>query len=515
MADDSILKNGERGDLYLLWSLAAVKFLIHVAVNAAAAYGYFRDEFYYIACSDHLAFGYVDQPPLSILLLKMSRVIFGDSLTALRVLPAIAGALTVILAGLMARALGGGRFAQLLAALCVLSAPLHLGINGFYSMNSFDILIWTAAAYIIMLWIRDRDPGLWLWLGVLLGLGLLNKISVLWLGLGLAAGLLFTRERRCFLTRGPWLAAGIAFLIFLPHIVWQVHNGWPTLQFMAGAADKMIRTTFAAYLGRQIMDMHPLLFPLWLTGLAWYLFSERGRPFRALGIIYISVFALLVISGTARSAYLAPSYPMLFAPGALVFEKLLSGPFRRAKRSLAVALIIAGGIATAPLVLPVIPAESYIRYSDALGLPPYTDEKAEMGKLPQFFADMNGWEEIVASLGNAYDGVRGKESGPWAVFALNYGVAGAVDFFGKQYGLPGAISGHNSYWMWGPGDPPPRNLLIVGGRQEDYNICGDLEQAGVTHCAYCMPYENNNPIYVCRDIQVDADVIWPEVKHFE
>ncbi len=162
---------------------------------------------------------------------------------------------------------------------------------------------------------------MWIWLGVLLGLGLQNKISVLWLGFGLAVGLLLTKNRRSLLTRGPWLAAGIALLIFLPHIIWQAMNGWPTLQFMTGATSKMLEISFLDYLGSQIMGMHPLLFPVWFAGLVGFLFASKGKSYRALGIIYVSVFALLVISGNARSSYLAPAYPMLFASGALVLER--------------------------------------------------------------------------------------------------------------------------------------------------------------------------------------------------
>jgi len=512
---NSIRPDFERRDLILLISLTAVKFLIHCGVNITGAYGFFRDEFYYIACSDHLAFGYVDHPPLSILLLKVSRFILGDSLVAIRFLPALAGALTVLLTGLIVKELGGRRFARLFAALCVLLAPLHLAMNSFFSMNSFDILIWTAAAYVLILWINRRNPRMWLWLGVLLGFGLQNKISVLWLGFGMAAGLLLTKNRRFFLTRGPWLAAGIALLIFLPHIIWQMSNGWPTLEFMAGAAGKMLKVSFPEFLGSQIMDMHPLLFPVWLAGLVWYLFASQGKPYRALGIIYVSVSALLVISAGARSSYLAPAYPMLFASGALVLERVSGTPLMKYARGIVVAVILTGGVAIAPLALPVLPVEKHIDYSAALGNTPTTEEKLEVGVLSQFFADMHGWEEIVATVAGVYEDVKSGNQGKWAVFAGNYGVAGAIDFLGKEYNLPPAISGHNNYWLWGPSDPPPENLIIIGGRLEDYFVCREAWQAGVTDCTYCMPYENNNPVFVCGGLRDDPIMIWPEVKHFE
>ena len=515
MNSDSSRPESKRQDFILLICVAAAKFLIHCGVNLTGAYGFFRDEFYYIACSDHLAFGYVDHQPLSIWLLKISRLILGDSLVAIRFLPALAGALTVLLTGLIVKELGGKRFAMLFAALCVLLAPLHLALGSYYSMNSFDILIWTAAAYILVLWVNWRDPRMWLWLGVLLGFGLQNKISVLWLGFGLAVGLLLTENRRSFLTRGPWLTAGIALLIFLPHIIWQMSNDWPMLEFMAGAIDKMLEVSLSGYLGGQIMGMHPLLFPVWLAGLVWYLFAKQGKQYRLLGMIYVSVFALLVISGSARSSYLAPAYPMLFASGAVVLESISRAPLMKYVRGAIVALVLAGGIAIAPLALPVLPVETYIEYSAALGNEPATDEKHEVAALGQFFADMHGWEEIVATVAGVYEGVKSEDSGKWAVFTGNYGVAGAIDFLGKEYNLPPAISGHNNYWLWGPGDPPPENLIIMGGRREKYFSCREAWQAGTTDCTYCMPYENNNPVFVCLGLQADPTIIWPEVKHFQ
>ena len=284
-SNGTVQKNYEKRTFVLLVMLAAFKFLFHLSTNLSGAYGYFRDEFYYIACSDHLAFGYVDQPPLSILLLKASRILFGDSLTAIRLFPALAGALTVFVAGRIAKELGGGRFAQLFAGLCVLLAPLPLALGSYYSMNSWDLLVWTLAAWILVKWINTKDPKLWIWLGLVLGLGLQNKISVLWLGFGIALGLLATDNRRVLLMPGPWLGTGIASLIFLPHVLWQIVNGWPTLEFMSGAAGKIMEVTFLRYLGSQIMEMNPVLFPVWFAGLVWYLFAEKGRPYRMLGII--------------------------------------------------------------------------------------------------------------------------------------------------------------------------------------------------------------------------------------
>jgi hypothetical protein len=299
---------------------------------------------------------------------------------------------------------------------------------------------------------------------------------------------------------------------------------------MAGATgSKMLTVSPLAYLGSQVMEMNPLFFPVWLAGLTWYLFSRKGRPYRILGILYLSIFTLLVTSGNARSSYLAPVYPMLFASGALVLDQVTGKVLRRSLRYFVrgalVALTLAGGVAIAPLALPVLPVETYINYAAALDTAPSTEERHEVGVLGQFFADMHGWDEIVATVGSVYEKVKTEKAQPgedgtniqrWAVLAGNYGNAGAIDFLGKEYGLPPAISGHNNYWLWGPGDPPPENLIILGGQVENYmDMCGEVRQADTIECGYCMPYENNRPVIVCKDLQVDTDKWWAGLKHYE
>jgi hypothetical protein len=206
---------------------------------------------------------------------------------------------------------------------------------------------------------------------------------------------------------------------------------------------------------------------------------------------------------------------MLFASGALLLEKVSGTTQLKWARAAFVVLVLQVGIIAAPFATPVLPVDKLIQYSKALGMKPKTEENHPTELLSQFFADMNGWEEIVESVAEVYEDVRSNGSERWAVFTDNYGVAGAVNFLGGKYGLPPAISGHNNYWLWGPGDPPPGNLIIVSDSFENDGLCAEAWQAGTTDCTYCMPYEDNNPIFVCKGIQASPDAIWPEVKHFE
>jgi hypothetical protein len=502
----------------ILLYLAIGKLFIHLFVNLGGGYGFFRDEFYYIACSEHLDWGYVDQPPLSIVLLKISRLILGDSLTAIRLFPAVAGAVTLVITGLIVKKLGGGRFAQILAALSVIIVPIYLGVNNVYSMNSFDILFWALAAYVIILIIQNNRHHLWLWLGLILGLGLMNKISILWFGLGLLLGLIFTSHRKSLLTKWPWLAGLIAFIIFLPYLIWQVVHQWPTLEFIRNATtQKMAAISPVDFLTAQFFTMHPLTFPLWFCGLLYYLFFKKGRQFRILGIIYLSVLLILIINQKSRTGYLASAYPMLFASGALVLETFTQKLNWKGIKFTIIVVIILGGMVFAPLALPVLPVEKYITYADYLGRKPSTEETKKVGKLPQHYADMFGWEKMVATIANVYKNLPSEDQSQCVIFTGNYGEAGAVDFLGKKYNLPRAISGHNNYWIWGPGNATIQVVIFFGGPSEETLrlLFKEVEKSAIFTCTYCMPYENNTPIYICKKPIEDIKKIWPRIKNYD
>jgi 4-amino-4-deoxy-L-arabinose transferase-like glycosyltransferase len=514
-------QEGTRGGTGFLFAFALLKLAIHLVT--AGGYGWFRDELYYIACSRHLAWGYVDHPPLSIFLLRLSRAVLGDSILAIRLPPAVGGAATVFVAGWICRRLGGGRFAQALAMISVIAAPAILAIDHFYSMNAFDLLIWPAAAAILVRVLQGGDRRLWLLLGLVMGLGLLNKISVLWLGFGLAVGLLATPERRWLRTPWPWAAGAVSALCFLPYVVWQVANGWPTLEFMHNASGlKMLPHSPLGFLAEQVLMMNPVTLPIWGAGLVCLVAAKEGRPFRILGVIFLAVLALLMLNGSSRAYYLAPAYPMLFAAGGVAIERWLSRWQARGAewgtrllKPALVSILLSGGAALAPFGLPVLPVESYIRYAAFLGIAPAHEENSRLGSLPQHFADMFGWEEIVAAVAEAYGALPPQERAVAGIFAQNYGEAGAIDFLGPRYGLPHAVSGHNNYWLWGPGDYSGKVMIILGGDEADNQaVCESLQQVGTTHCGYCMPYENNLPVYVCRGLKLSPRELWPAVKNF-
>ncbi len=511
---DVVTASAQRIAWTLLFAFAAAKLLLHLLIGEG--YGYFRDEFYYLACSEHLDWGYVDHPPLSIFLLWLGRGLLGDSVMAIRFWPALAGAASIVLTGWMAARLGGGRYAQALAMTAALIAPIYLGAGGYYSMNSYDLLIWTGAAALLIRIIQEDRPRLWVALGFLLGLGLLNKISVLWLGFGILIGLLVTPLRRSLRTPWPWIGGAVAVLLFLPHLIWQVAHGWPTIEFIRNATgNKMISVSPIQFLAGQVRVMHPLNLPVWLAGL-YFLLAGRGSRFRILGLVYAVVFLILVLSGSSRSGYLAPAYTPLFAAGAVLIGGFVGRRGGRVLGAALLAILLLGGAVMAPLALPILPVETYIAYSQTLGVAPSTAERKELRELPQHFADMHGWSELIDELTRIYEELSPQDRQIASFFVFNYGEAGAIDLLGRERGLPKAASGHNNYWLWGPRGYSGEVLIIVGDSREDHlQAFREVEQVGTTDCRYCMPYEDGQPIWLARGLKIPLEQIWPQLKHFD
>ncbi|MGH9868176.1 MAG: ArnT family glycosyltransferase [Candidatus Polarisedimenticolia bacterium] len=500
----------------ILAALAVAKILTHLP--AMTQYDYFRDELYYLASTEHLGFGYVDHPPLSIAVLAVVRALLGDSLPALRLVPLLAGVAVVVMCGLLAREMGGGRAAQGLAGLAALVSPMYLAIHHYYSMNALDHLVWTAAALLMARLMRRDGAAGWPMLGLVLGLGLLNKISTLWLGLGLAAGIVLTQRRRWIASRGPWVAALIAFALFAPHIAWQAAHDWPTLEFVRNATtQKMVATSLGPFLMDQILSMNPATAPLWIGGLAWCLWPRGdGAPWRLFGVAFLAVFALLAFSGTARASYMGPAYPMLFAPGSVALEAAARrGGWRRALRPALVAAMVIVGALLAPFGLPLLPPDTFLAYMKRIGIEPSAEERGARAQLPQQFADMFGWDEMASKVAAAWNALPEEDRARGAVFAQNYGEAGALDVLGRRLGLPPVSSGHNSYWMWGPTHPDPHVIVVLGGDEEDNRMYfEELTRVDTIECPRCMPYERDLGVYVGRGPKMPLAEAWPRLKNF-
>jgi 4-amino-4-deoxy-L-arabinose transferase-like glycosyltransferase len=493
--------------------LALANFLLHLYFNNQ--YGYFRDEFDYMACGNHLAWGYVDQPPLIPFLTKLSWLVLGDSLRSIRIIPALATSAAIILTAVLARELGGRRFAMVLSAVAFIAVPIYLSDGSLLTTNCLEPLLWTGCIYFAILAIKRDDPRYWLWFGVVAGVGLEEKYSIAVLGFCIVLGLLLTEQRRIFGRKWIWLGGTLAFLVFLPNFLWNVQNHWPFVELMrnikAGGRDVVLSP--AAYLAQQVLIIHPMLAPIWIIGVLAFLFSARLKSYRFLGWCYLAAFAVFVIL-KGKNYYLGPIYPVYLAAGAIVIESYLARSRQVWLKPGLIILILAGGAWLAPVVMPVLPVEQFISYMGKLPFKVPRSEHSHMrAVLPQHFADQFGWEEMVAEVNEAYTKLSAEERAGCGIFAQDYGQAGAIDFFGRRYGLPPALSGHQTYFLWGPRGYSGNCLIVLDDTREVLDgLFEDVEYVGKSAD---NPYalEREIPVFICRGAKFGSLAeLWPRLK---
>jgi len=505
------------GEWALLGGLSFVIFAAHMLVSGR--YGYFVDELYYLACSHHLAWGYVDQPPLIAVITWLERVTLGDSLVALHFLPAVAAGLRVLLTGLIARELGARRFGMALACVCVMVAPIYLGLDSLLTMNVFESLFWMSAALIVLKIFNGASPKLWLLFGSVSGVGLLNKHSMLFFGFGLFVGLVLTKQRRQFASPWIWLGGLVALLIFLPNLLWEIHRGLPTIELLRNVqqSGRNTETGPLRFLALQaLMIFHPLTAPVWIAGLVELLRDRERKGWRVLGITWLVIMTcMLTMHG--RLYYPAPAYPMLFAAGGLVFERWFAG--LRSARWLKPAyliLLVATGVMIAPFAyFPMLTVNQYIAYSQFMHFGPPRIENNDLGPLPQIYADQFGWKEMAQVVADAYHKLPPEEQKSCAIFGQNYGQAGAIDFFGAKLGLPPAISGHQNYYYWGPRGYTGECMIVMGDNSKQLQeLFGSVEFAGRAEHPLSMPSQHID-VYVCRKPKFGTlEKVWPSIKHW-
>ncbi len=493
----------------LVAALAALKLILHL--YAGRYYGYFVDELYNLALARHLAWGYVDVAPMIALIGRIEVALFGSSLSAIRLAPALAGAGLVLLTGAIARELGGRRFAQGFAALCVLLAPGILALDHFLNVNAFEPLCWMGCALVLIRIVNSGDERLWVWFGLLAGIGLETKHSMLIFGFALVAGLALTPQRKHLFNRWLWLAGALAFLLFLPNLLWNIQHHFPFLELQENIRrdGRNVSLTFGSFFGQEILAMLPLSAPVWIAGLWWLL---RSR-YRALGFAW-AIATAIIFAMNPRVYYLFPAFPMLFAAGGVQFENWLERPRLGWIKPVYCVLMVLMGVLIMPTMLPVLSPEGYIRYVEATHLQQPRIENARLGPLPQLFADQFGWEDMAAAVARVYNNLPAEIRPVTAIFGENYGQAGAIDLFGPKYGLPPAISGHQNYFLWGPRGYTGESVIVMAGNRQDLERKFDFVQT-VAHVGhpYAMPYEHID-IFYCRGLKGPLADAWPQVKNW-
>jgi 4-amino-4-deoxy-L-arabinose transferase-like glycosyltransferase len=500
----------------LLAVLMGMCLLAHLLT--ATHYPMFRDEFYYLDCAKHLDWGYVDQPPLSIALLDAWRGVLGDSLFAVRLAPALAAMLLLFLTWKLTAELGGGTFARVLAAVAAFISPQQRALAGFYSMNAFDLCFFACAALLVVRMAKSGHSKYWIPVGIVVGLGLLNKIGLLYFGAGLALGLAATPLRRQFLKPQLWIGAGLAVLLFLPYVLWQSSHDYATLEFIRNAtAHKNVAFSPPDFLKELTLENNPLTLLVWLPGLFALFFWKPLRDARILGWIVLGVL-LILMTQHGKPYYAAGLFPILCAPGAVWMERLLSSASLKWARPALVVLMIVGGAALMPFGLRVLSPPDYVRYQRAMGLALKASEYGHREAIwPQHWADSYGWIEQVQAVERAYRRLSAAEQRNAVVMAGNYGEAGAVNYYGARLGLPHAYSAHNSCYYWGPPETTGGTtyLLILPEDENPRDVFSSAAPVDSADAAYAMPYERHRKIWVCRLPRIPLADLWEARKDFD
>lgn len=508
MKDSSPSTAAQRGpflsDTAILVALAFCLALLHIFTNDQ--YGFHRDELATLDDARHLAWGYVAYPPVTPFLGRVSLALFGASVRGARFFPALAQAACVILAGLMAREMGGKRFAQVLAALAVAIGPVALRAGALLQYVAFDYLWWVVTAYFVVRLLRSDDPRWWLGIGAAVGLGMLTKYSMLFLVAGMLVGLLVTDARKYLKSRWLWMGVALSLLILLPNLIWQVQHQFISLDFLRHIHTRDVRIGRADnFLSDQFkVAANFVTIPLWIAGLVALLGDRQFKAFRPIAWMFVVPFVLFVIA-KGRGYYLAPAYPMLLAAGAVAEERwiasLTSARARRV-RVLTFTAITFGGVLVAAVALPLAPVKSawWNRIDD-------DDFKEEIG-----------WPELTHDVAGIWNSLPAEEKTSTAILAANYGEAGAIDLYGPALGLPQAISGVNSYWQRGYGDPPPQTLIVLGLSGEDAEyLFESCVLSGHVSNGYRVKNEEtleHPDIFVCQQPRKTWPEFWTKFRHF-
>ncbi|MFW6083779.1 MAG: ArnT family glycosyltransferase [Gemmatimonadota bacterium] len=466
-----------------------------------------------MAMGEHLRLWHMDFPPLIGILSRGIRGLVGDSIVALRLVPAAASAGLIVVAGLSARELAGGRFAQGLAALAVLASPLYLRTGALFQPVALDQLWWTLGLFFLLKLTSTGDPRWWIPFGAAAGFGLLTKFSILIFGAAVLLGLLVTRERRWLATPWPWAAAGLALLVGHPSLVGQLSLDFPLLGQMRDLSDAQLsRVSPPGFLLDQLLAVPAT--PIALLGVLALVGDRRRREHRLIGVVAIAAFGLVLLA-RGKSYYIAPIYPVLFGAGAVVLAEVEARPWGAVLRRGSVGLLAAYLVLTLPLGLPLLGPAAMEDYQVRLGLEERVTETNVGGqeRLPQDYADMLGWTELVAEVDRIYDALPPSERDRAVILASNYGEAGAIDFYGPELDLPPARAFVGSYWFFGPGELPGEVLILVGFERDDFaEHCAAVEAAGRVDHPYAVAEQRDRTVYVCRRPTTTLHEFWPTVR---
>ena len=491
---------------------AMVKFALHLYY--APGYGYFVDEFYTIALSRHLAFGYVDLPPLVPALVALSRAVLGGSLFALHIVPALAGAFTLVFVCLIAKEFGGKAFAVALSALGFIIVPLWLNIDSIFCYDSIDQLVLAGFLYALIRFLRTGNKKSWILLGLIAGVACMTKMTIIFLGPGFLVALLVSKYRKDLLTPWPWLGVVLCLVIVTPYLLWQYANHWPTLEYWINYnTGRMYHTSIQQYFTNILIYMSPFLMPLYAAGLYRIFRRLNSVNYGFLGLLFLVTLALLYVLNTPARLLVELFIPLLAAGAVFIEEKLGGLRWEKAGKAVAMTYLLVIGILALPLNLPILPVDQMEAYADHFKM--YYQPLREFNfawAYPPLLSGRLGSDQLVRDVAGVYDSLPPQERAIAGIYTDFYSQAGAIDLLGTQYGLPHAVSGSLTYYLWGPGYSWDV-MILVSDKTNNMSVFFDECELKTVGQNDIEPF-GRAYIYVCRKPKVTADVIWSSVRSY-
>jgi hypothetical protein len=499
---------------WIIITAAAIKFALQVYI--APGYGYFGDELYTMALSRHLAFGYVDLPPLVPALMATSRALLGESMLEFHVVPALAGAIMLVCICLITRHLGGGWFAVLTSALLCIGVPVWLGLDSIFCYDSIDQMILAIFLYTLVRFLKNGNVRLWLLLGLIAGIACMTKMTMLFLGPGFLVALLLSKYRKYLLTPWPYLGGLICLIVVSPYIIWQINTHWPTIDYWTGYGTmRVYKADIPQYLTNIFVYMNPLLLPVWIAGLYRVFRRFNGVNYRFFGYLFMLTLCLLYFFHATPRLFIALFIPIIAAASIWLEEGFASIFWSTGFKIITTLYISAAAILVMPSSMPILPSDKLpeITQSSKQWISMMREFVGGDNNSPFLLSGRLGWEELTKKIAAVYNSLPEEDRKVAGIYTDTYMVAGAIDLYGPKYGVPHAVSGSLTYYLWGPGYTWDVMIIVVGGSNTVSMFFDDCKQEKIINDREGLDFYKPH-VYVCRKPKVGADQIWSTMKQY-
>ena len=485
-----------------LFILSALNFIIIYASTFVKGYGYFIDEFYYIACANNPAAGYVDHPPLAPLILTVFKFFFGESMYAIRIVPALASSVTAFMLGIIAKEMDGNKTAQAIASFCIIFSPGFAAFAAFYSMNAFEPMLAAIAIYYLIKMFNENSPVYWLKIGIVFGLLLLNKHTSIVFIIVMIISLLFTKNRKYLFSKYFIYCVTISSLFLIPNIIWQIKHDFPSLEFyLTNLEIKNVRIPVSDYLTLITFVYNPYTMIILIMGAGFLILKKQNSEYKVFGILFLLIFIFFFINRTGRIDRISFSLLGVIPAGAIFVNQLLEKMKHKWIYYAGGILMISSFIMIIPLLMPFLNYEYSAKLTNFYGL----NTEVEAGKkplIPQLLADRIGWQEKADMVGQVYLSLPETEREKTIIAADNYGNAGALELYGKKYGFKNVVSGHNNYYIWSSERLEGDIILQLTDNDSYEGLIKAYEIVDSTNVIfdneYCSPNERNLTVFICR-----------------